>query len=125
MSNSSADPRVREVKSLLRSDRTLKNAQCTERDSKAQEALSFEEIRDHTQVDRHNVGWGRIVRSQATVAVKSKSKLIIQERRKEVMKVVKGHATSPHGRWTTWDEAFQRAITWKEILSMPLTSTNL
>ena len=25
----------------------------------------------------------------------------------------------------TWDEAFQRAITWKEILSMPLTSTNL
>ena len=102
---------------LLRSGRKF-NAQ--EEIEKSIEVLTFEEIRGPIQVGRHGIGWSHSIGwTQANAA--QRSALIIQERKRDIenARITKAVQQGQQGRWTTWDEALQRPISWSDIWSMP------
>ena len=116
MINNSTDSTICRSKPLLRSGRKF-NAQ--EEIEKSREVLTFEEIRGPIQVGRHGIGLSHSIRwTQANAA--QRSALIIQERKWDIenARITKAVQQGQQGKWTTWDEALQRPISWNDIWSM-------
>ena len=112
MLNNSADSRIREVKPLLRFGKKFQEQ--NEIDESVA-VLMFEEVRAPIQADRHAVGWNHLLKwSQASSAIRVAT--ISGKRRKvEQDRVKRAVQQAQQGKWTTWEGAVQRSLTWIDV----------
>ena len=118
MLKTSEDPLVRYTVPTLRSGRKWTAQTAVDR---AEESLRLKDVMGHHQTNRQGLGFGKKTALWSKASAKEKRQLIAGEIRseEESKRVSKAVQQVQQGKWTTWEAAVQRSLSWKDIWQLP------